>query len=64
MKAFIESLFNYFPLIWMFHSRTMSNKINRIHEKALRLVYFNYSFNFNELLKQDGSFSIHNKNSY
>ena len=42
----------------------MNNKINRIHEKALRLVYFNYSFNFNELLKQDGSFSIHNKNSY
>ena len=36
MKAFIESQFNYCPLIWMLHSRTLNNKINRIHERALR----------------------------
>ena len=35
MKAFIESQFNYCPLIWMFHSRTVNNRINRIHERAL-----------------------------
>ena len=35
MKAFIESQFNYCPLIWMFHSRTMNKKINRTHERAL-----------------------------
>ena len=46
----------------MFHSRTMNNKINLIHERALRLVYPNYSSNFDELLKKDGSFSIHDKN--
>ena len=39
MKAFIESQFGYCPLIWMFHSRTLKNKINRLHERALRLVY-------------------------
>ena len=39
MKAFIESQFNYCPLIWMFHSRTMNNKINHIPERVLRLVY-------------------------
>ena len=39
MKAFIESQINYCPLIWMFGSRTMDNKINRIHDIALRLVY-------------------------
>ena len=38
MKAFIESQFNYCPLIWMFHSRTINEKINRLHEKALRIV--------------------------
>ena len=38
MKAFIESQFGYFPLIWMFHSRTL-NKINRLHERALGLPY-------------------------
>ena len=31
MKTFIESQFNYCPLIWMFHSRTINNKINRLH---------------------------------
>ena len=40
MKAFIT----YRPLVWMFHSRTLSNRINKIHERALRLVYKNESF--------------------
>ena len=39
MKAFITSQFNYFPLIWMFHSRQLNNRINKIQERALRLVY-------------------------
>ena len=39
MKAFITSQFNYAPLTWMFHSRTLNNKINKLHERALRLVY-------------------------
>ena len=62
MKALIESQFSYCPLIWMFHSRIMNNKINQIDERALRLVYSDYSSNFDELLKQDGSFSIHDRN--
>ena len=41
MKAFITSQFSYCLLIWMFHSRNLNNKINRIHERALRLVYHN-----------------------
>ena len=45
MKASIESQFNYCALIWMFRSRTMNNKINRIHERSLRLVYSDYSSN-------------------
>ena len=62
MKAFIESQFNYCPLIWMFHSRTMNNKINRIHERALRLVYSDHVSSFDELLKKDRSFSINHRN--
>ena len=34
MKAFITSQFSYCPLVWMFHSRTLNNRINTIHEKA------------------------------
>ena len=61
-KAFIESQFNYCPLIWMQHSRKLNNKINRIHERALRYVYFDYSSSFKELLERDNSFTIHHKN--
>ena len=52
MKAFIQSQFAYCPLIWMFHLRTMNNKINRIHERALRLVYSDHVSSFDELLKK------------
>ena len=27
------------PLIWMFHSRGLNNKINRIHERALKITF-------------------------
>ena len=62
MKAFIESQFGYCPLIWMFHSRKLNNRINRIHERALRLVYKDNLSTYDELLKKDNSFSIHHRN--
>ena len=62
MRAFIESQFSYCPLIWMFCSRKMNRKINHIHEKALRLVYEDYSTSFEELLVRDKSVSIHHRN--
>ena len=39
MNSFFTSQFNYCPLTWMCHSRTMNNKINRLHERCLRIVY-------------------------
>ena len=41
MNTFITSQFSYCPLVWVSHSRNMNNRINRIHEKSLRLVYKN-----------------------
>ena len=38
MKAFSASQFNFCPLIWIFHSRQLNNRINKKHEKAVRLV--------------------------
>ena len=35
VRAFIESLFNYCPLVWMFHCRTTNNKMNKLHQRAL-----------------------------
>ena len=62
MSAFIESQFGYCPLAWMFHSRTLNNRINRLHERALRLVYKDHHLTFGELLRKDNSFCIHHRN--
>ena len=61
-KAFVESQFQYCPLVWMFHSRTLNNRINRLHERALRTVYGDYESSFETLLDKDGSFLIHHQN--
>ena len=54
MKAFIESQFNYCPLVWMFHgNRWLNNAMNKIH--GLRLVYSNTSSTYDELLEKDKS---------
>ena len=62
MKTFFKSPFNYCPLVWMLNSRTLNIKINRLHERALRIVYSDYKSSFNTLLEKDGSFSIHHRN--
>ena len=46
----------------MFHSRTLNNRINRLHERGLRMVYKDYKLTFNELLHKDNSFIIHHRN--
>ena len=62
MKAFITSQFSYCPIIWMFHSRTLNNRINNIHERALRLTYKDKQSSFKELLEKDHSVTVHYKN--
>ena len=53
MKTYVEFQFNYCPLVWMFHSRTLNNRINKLHERALRIVYENPNLT---LLTLDNSF--------
>ena len=62
LNSFVTAQFNYCPLIWMYHGRTLNNKINMIHERALRIVYNDYKSNFKELLERDHSFTIHEIN--
>ena len=59
MKAFIESQFGYCPLVWMFCSRQKNNRINHLHERALRIVCNDYESTFENLLELDNSVSIH-----
>ena len=47
----------------MFNSlRSLNNKVNHIHERALSIVYQDFQSNFSTLLVKDNSFSIHQKN--
>ena len=59
MRAFISSQFGYCPLVWFFCSRKINNRINRIQERALRIVYKDYVSTFAQLLEKDSSVSIH-----
>ncbi|XP_057290348.1 uncharacterized protein LOC130613047 [Hydractinia symbiolongicarpus] len=62
MNSFVISQFNYCPLVWMFHNRALNNRINRIHEKALRIVYSDSSSSFTDLLHKDSSVTVHQRN--
>ena len=62
MKSFVTSQFWYCPLIWMFHSRRLNNKINSFYERAPRITYQDHTTGFQELLNKGNSVSIHHKN--
>ena len=62
VNAFFNAQFNYCPLTWMFHSKKLNDKINRMHEKCLRIVYNDNILLFEELLEIDNSVSVHQRN--
>ena len=55
MIVFTFSQFGYCPLVWMFDSRKLNNRISNIHEHALRIVYRDYHSTFQPVLKQNKS---------
>ena len=63
MNSFFTSRFNYCALVWMCHNRTINNKINRLHERRLRIVYNDNKSLFQELLNKDEGVTIHVKNA-
>ena len=62
MRTFIQSQFNYSPLVWMFHNRILNHKINKLQERALRIVYKDNTSTFQELLDKDSCVTIHQRN--
>ena len=62
MITFVESQFDYCPLIWMFHSTRQNNKISNVREKTLRILYSEYKSTFQELLAKDASFPVYHRN--
>ena len=62
VHSFITSHFSYCPLVWMFHSRRLNNRINHILKRALIIIYKDYNSSFKELLRKDSSLTIHQRN--
>ena len=62
MKSFMEARFGHCQLIWTSHSRELNRKVNRIHERALRIVYRDNSSSFKERLRKDNSVCIQDRN--
>ena len=62
MNELFMSQFNYCPLVWMYCNRSWNTKINRLHERCLRIAYNDKKSNFSELRVKDGSDSIDHQN--
>ena len=44
------------------YNRTVNNRINSLHERALRIVYKDYNSSFQQLLDKDQTVTIHHRN--
>ena len=62
LSALFNSQFNYIPLIWMFCSRSLNNRLNRVHERSLRIAYDDYISSFEQLQEKDDTTNIHQQN--
>ena len=62
IKSFFESQFAYCPLVWMLYNRSLNRKINKLHERALRILYKDDISTFEQLLSKDESVTMHHRN--
>ena len=46
----------------MFYNRTLAHRVDRLHERALMTAYGDYLSDFEELLVQDNTVTIHKRN--
>ena len=60
-NAFINSQFNYPPLIWMFAGKNSINRICKIHHRALQVIHNDYQKSYHELLDINKDVNIHKK---
>ena len=57
-NAFIDSQFNYAPLIWMFCRKGLYLKTHKIHHKTLKVIYQSNN-TYQEVLELSETVSIH-----
>ena len=59
-NTFINSQFNYVPLIWMFCRKTLYHKIKKIHHRTLKVIYQSEE-TYENLLLESSSLSVHQR---
>ena len=57
-NSFINSNFNYCPLVWHFCGKKNGDKIEKIQERALRIIYRNYDNLYPELLREARTYTM------
>ena len=60
-NAFMNSQFNYVPLVWTFANKCSIYKILKIRKRILQIVYDIYDESYENLLSRSGVISIHQK---
>ena len=60
-NSFINSNFNYCPLVWHFCGKKNGDKIEKIQERALRIIYRNYDSLYPEVLREARTYTMTDK---
>ena len=62
MKTFVIFQFRYCPLVFVFHSRKLNDRINSIYERAISVTCQDYQSTFLQLSQKDNSLTVHQRN--
>ena len=58
-KSFIQSNFNYCPLVWHFCSKANTEKLEKLQYRALRIVFNDYISSYESLLNKVNLPTLH-----
>ena len=58
-NAYVMSIFNYAPIIWMFCNKTTYEEITKVHKRALRILLCDFHNNFECLLQNAECKTVH-----
>ena len=58
-KSFIQSNFNYCPIVWHFCSKSNSEKLEKLQFRALRIVFNDYEASYENLLSRVNMTTLH-----
>ena len=59
--TFTMSNFNYCPLIWMYHGKTLNNRVDRVQSRSLRILHIDFNIPYEVLLERIDERKVHIK---